>query len=55
MLLYNCEVMEVNITQFIKKHKEFDELPFLVVFRTIQILREKEVLKDFGDVDRIQP
>lgn len=47
----------MNITQFIKSHKELNELPFLVVFRTIQVLREKGMLKGFDgdtDVDRVQ-
>ena len=44
---------DMNITEFIKSHKEFDDLPFLVVFRTIQVLREKGMLKGFDDVDRI--
>ena len=44
---------EMNITQFIKSHKELNELPFLVVFRTIQVLREKGMLKGFDDVDRV--
>ena len=44
----------MNITEFIKSHKELNELPFLVVFRTIQILREKGMLKVFDDVGRIQ-
>lgn len=43
----------MNITQFIKSHKELEELPFLVVFRVMQVLREKGILKDFDDVDRI--
>ena len=43
----------MNITEFIKSHKELNELPFLIVFRTIQVLREKGMLKDFDDVDRI--
>ena len=42
-----------NITQFIKSIKELNELPFLVVFRTIQVLSEKGMLKGFDDVDRI--
>jgi hypothetical protein len=45
----------MNITQFIKAHKELNELPFLVVFRTIQVLRDKGLMKHFDDVDRIQP
>jgi hypothetical protein len=45
----------MNITQFIRSHKELNELPFLVVFRTMQVLREIGMLKGFDDVDRIQP
>ncbi len=44
----------MNITQFIKSHKELNDLPFLVVFRTIQVLRELGMIKGFGDVDRVQ-
>ncbi len=40
----------MNITQFIKSHKELSELPFLVVFRTIQVLRELRMIKEFDDV-----
>ena len=43
----------MNITEFIKSHKELNELPFLIVFRTIQVLREKGMLKEFNDVDRV--
>lgn len=43
----------MNITQFIKSHKELNELPFLIVFRIIQALREKGMLKGFDDVDRV--
>ena len=43
----------MNITQFIKSHKELNELPFIVVFRTIQVLREMGMLKSFDDVDRV--
>lgn len=53
LLLYTQEVMNMNITQFIKSHKELNELPFLVVFRTMQVLREKGMLKGFDDVDRV--
>ena len=45
----------MNITKFIKSHKELNELPFLVVFRTMQVLREKGMLKVLEDVDRVQP
>lgn len=43
----------MNITQFIKSHKELSNLPFLVVFRTIQVLREMRMIKGFDDVDRV--
>ena len=43
----------MNITNFIKSHKELDELPFLVVFRTMQVLREMGMLNGFDDVDRV--
>jgi hypothetical protein len=42
-----------NITELIKSSKELNELPFLVVFRTIQVLRKKGLIKGFDDVDRI--
>lgn len=47
----------MNITQFIKSHKELNDLPFLVVFCTIQVLREKGLVigMDEDDVDRVQP
>lgn len=44
----------MNITQFIKSHKELNELPFLVVFRTIQVLREKGILKLEVDTDGVE-
>ena len=43
----------MNITQFIKSLKELNELPFLVVFRVIQVLREKGMLMGFDNVDRV--
>ena len=43
----------MDITEFIKSHKELNELPFLIAFRTIQVLREKGMLKGFDDVDRV--
>lgn len=43
----------MSITEFIKSNKELEELPFLIVFRTIQVLREKGMLKGFDDVDRV--
>jgi hypothetical protein len=44
----------MNITELIKSHKELNELPFLIVFRTIVVLREKGLLKDEKNVDRVQ-
>lgn len=46
----------MNITQLIKSNKELNELPFLVVFRTIQVLREKGmiVLESDSDVGGVQ-
>lgn len=43
----------MNITQFIKSHKELNDLPFLVVFRVLSVLREKGMLKEFENVDRV--
>lgn len=43
----------MDITKFIKAHKELNELPFLVVFRVICFLKEKGMLKGFDDVDRV--
>lgn len=41
----------MNITNFIKLHKELSDLPFLVVFHVLSVLREKGMLKGFDDVD----
>ena len=35
----------MNITKFINAHSELNELPFLVVYRTIQILQSIGVVK----------
>ena len=43
----------MNITQFIKSHKELNELPFIVVLRTIKKKKKKGMLKGFDDVDRV--
>jgi hypothetical protein len=48
---------DMNITKLIKSNEELKDLPFLVVFRTIQVLREKGLMRDFDEgenVDRIQ-
>lgn len=52
VLLYTQkEVVKVNIAEFIRNNKDLNELPFLVVFRTIFILNEMGMLKD--GVDRV--
>lgn len=35
----------MDIEKFIKSHKELNELPFLVVYRTIKVLMDKGMLK----------
>jgi hypothetical protein len=44
----------MNIAKFIQNHKELSELPFLIVFRTLSILKEMNMLKieDKPDVER---
>ena len=41
----------MNIAKFIKEHKELDNLPFLIVFRTISVLQELGMIKYSGDGD----
>ena len=41
----------MNIAKFIKDHEELNGLPFLVVFRTITVLKEMGMLKYGGDTD----
>ena len=41
----------MNIAKFIKEHKELDNLPFLIVFRTISVLQELGMIKYSGDAD----
>lgn len=40
-----CRGDFMNITKFINSHSELNELPFLVVYRTIQILQSMGVVK----------
>lgn len=35
----------MNIANFIKRNEELNKLPFLIVFRTISILNEMNMLK----------
>ena len=47
----------MNIARFIQDHKELNELPFLIVFRTMFILREMNMLKiteEVADVETTQ-
>ena len=47
----------MNMTQFIKNNKDLKDLPFLIVFRTMQVLRDSGMLrlsKDKPNVDRVQ-
>ena len=46
----------MNLAKFIQNHKELSELPFLIVFRTMQILKSMGMLKieDNTDVEATQ-
>ena len=35
----------MDLAKFIQNHKELNELPFLIVFRTLSILKEMNMLK----------
>ena len=39
------EVIKMNLSKFIESHKELNELPFLVVYRTISVLMNMGMLK----------
>ena len=41
----------MNIAKFIQNHKELSELPFLIVFRTMCILRDMNMLKTEDNTD----
>lgn len=49
-------VIKMNIAKFIQSHKELSELPFLIVFRTMSILKSMGMLKfeDNTDVETTQ-
>lgn len=49
-------VIKMNIAKFIQSHKELSELPFLIVFRTMSILKSMGMLKfeDNADVETTQ-
>lgn len=44
----------MNIAKFIQNHKELSELPFLIVFRTLSILKEMNMLKITGEVADVE-
>ena len=44
-MLWYLWVIKMNIVTFIQNHKELSELPFLIVFRTLSILKEMNMLK----------
>lgn len=54
MLKFVQEVNKMNITQFIRQNEKLKDLPFLVVFRTIQVLVEQGEINRFRDVERVQ-
>ena len=41
----------MNLAKFIQNHKELNELPFLIVFRTMQILKSMGMLKIEDNTD----
>lgn len=52
-----CRGENMNIAKFIQDHKELNELPFLIVFKTICVLKEMNMLKtaeDKSDVEKAQ-
>ena len=44
----------MNLTKFIQNHKELNELPFLIVFRTLSILKEMNMLKIAEDNTNVE-
>ena len=44
----------MNLAKFIQNHKELSELPFLIVFRTLSILKEMNMLKITGEVADVE-
>jgi hypothetical protein len=47
-------VIKMNIARFIQNHKELSELPFLIVFRTMQILKSMGMLKITEDNTNVE-
>lgn len=44
----------MNIAKFIQDHKELNELPFLIVFKTICVLKEMNMLKTAEDKSNVE-
>lgn len=44
----------MDLAKFIQNHKELSELPFLIVFRTLSILKEMNMLKITGEVADVE-
>lgn len=44
----------MNLANFIQNHKELNELPFLIVFRTLSILKEMNMLKLAEDKSNVE-
>jgi hypothetical protein len=41
----------MDLAKFIQNHKELNKLPFLIVFRTLSILKEMNMLKNEDKTD----
>lgn len=44
----------MDISRFIKNHKELNELPFLIVFRTLCVLQNMKVLNIAAEVQDVE-
>ena len=54
IVLWYLWVIDMNIAKFIQSHKELSELPFLIVFRTLSILKEMNMLKFAEDNTNVE-
>ena len=44
----------MDLAKFIQNHKELSELPFLIVFRTLSILKEMNMLKNAEGEENVE-
>ena len=44
----------MDLAKFIQNHKDLNDLPFLIVFRTLSILKEMNMLKITGEVADVE-